>query len=195
MDDQQGNPSLALSDEELAARASLGSLPGFEELVRRYQVPLMRFLLWRGCGRQDAEDLVQEAFLRAYQSLHHYNRARRFKTWMYTICYRQAISHRRRNPAIVLAAGGQETIADGREGPLPQLERQEARGRLWDLARRVLTEAQFTAVWLYYVDGLAAGEVARVMDRSWPWVKTTLHRARRKLQAELDQPAQAAVIV
>jgi RNA polymerase sigma-70 factor, ECF subfamily len=195
MDDQQGNPGLIPSDEELAGRASVGSLESFEELVRRYQVPLMRFLLWRGCGREDAEDVVQEAFLRAYQSLHRYNRARRFKTWMYTICYRQAISQRRSNPAIALATGGSEAIPDGREGPLPELERQESKGRMWDMARRVLTEEQFTAVWLYYVDGLAAGEVARVLERSWPWVKTTLHRARRKLQAELAPAAQATVVV
>jgi RNA polymerase sigma-70 factor, ECF subfamily len=174
-----------LSDEQLARDARAGCVDSFEELVRRYQVPLMRFLMRRGSSREDAEDRVQESFLRAYQSMERYDDGWPFKTWIFTIGYRLAISyhrnHVRRQPP---AAAGE--IADGRDHPLERIQRSESRQRIWDAARDVLTEQQFTAMWLYYAEALPAGEVARVMNRSWVWVKTALHRSRRKLRAMLQ---------
>lgn len=194
MDASQGKLRIQSSDEDLAGQASSGCLKSFEELVRRYQVPLMRFLLSRGCRSRDAEDLVQETFLNAYRALDRFNRSRSFKTWIFTIGYRLAISEHRKHRSFPRPVESDD-LADTQEGPLPRLERQESRKRLWDLARNVLSEPQFTAVWLYYSESLSAGEIARVMDRSWPWVKTALHRSRRKLQAELTPKARVVLAV
>jgi RNA polymerase sigma factor (sigma-70 family) len=69
--------------------------------------------------------------------------------------------------------------------PLERLEQQERRDRIWPLAASLLSEPQFTALWLYYVEEMGTREVARVLDCSRAMVKTTLFRARAKLRRRL----------
>jgi DNA-directed RNA polymerase specialized sigma24 family protein len=102
-EDKVGGPSMAcdatvmpLSDEDLAGRAQEGCSASFEELVRRFQVPLLQFLQ-RWAAREDAEDLVQDTFVRAYRNLHRYRSSWRFATWLYTIARRLSINQRRRS--------------------------------------------------------------------------------------------------
>ena len=71
--------------------------------------------------------------------------------------------------------------ARGEERPEERVGREEEGRELWEVAKAVLTEEQFGAVWLYYVEEMTAGEVARVLGRSWVGVKTMLHRARKRL--------------
>ena len=66
-----GSQLPAASDEDLALRAQQGCADAFEELVRRYQVPLVRFLRRLGNGAE-AEDLTQDTFVRAYENMHRY---------------------------------------------------------------------------------------------------------------------------
>jgi RNA polymerase sigma-70 factor (ECF subfamily) len=180
-------------DEELASRARAGSAACFEEIVRRYQVPLVRFLAKRFPSRRDAEDILQETFVRAWQALHRYDEKYAFRTWLYTIAYRQAVSHGRQDPpkqaaleeniaarGVSPAAGGVSAAARG-VSPAAHVQSEEMRHSIWDRARGALSEEQFMAMWLFYVDELPAGDIARILDRSWVSVKTLLHRARRKL--------------
>ena len=64
--------------------------------MRRYQVPLSRFLGRKFPSRRDVEDIVQDAFVRAWQSLHRYDKRYAFRTWMFTIAYRLCVSRGRR---------------------------------------------------------------------------------------------------
>ena len=169
-----------LSDEELARLARDGSLNSFDELVRRYQVPLLRFLLRRSPNRDDAEDALQESFLRAYQSLDKYRDEWPFRTWLFTLSYRLCVSMSRRNRLRTCDAND-VNVASRHEGPGEQLEREESSRRLWSTARRVLSEEQFSAVWFHYVESMPAREVGHVLGRSWVWVKTTLHRSAASL--------------
>ena len=178
-----------LSDEELAQRARAGASACYEEIVRRYQVPLARFLARKFPSRRDVEDIVQDALVRAWQSLHRYDSKYAFKTWMFTIAYRLSVSRGRHDAGEARNENLPEHAASKAEGPVEELEREENRSRLWSRAKEVLTEEQFQALWLFYVDELAAGEVAKVMNRSWVSVKTMIHRARRKLEPVLGELA------
>lgn len=181
-------PSLEhLSDEELARGARAGSLNCFDELVRRYQVPLLRFLERRSPSGGDAEDVLQESFLRAFQSLGKYREQWPFKTWLFTLAYRLSVSMARKS-RLKITDHCDESIASPQEGPQERAEREESSRRLWTIARRTLSEEQFNALWLHYVESMPARDVAEVLGRSWVWVKTTLHRSRRKL-AEALEPA------
>ena len=164
-------------DEALARLARAGSAAAFETLVRRYQVPLLRFLQRRGTP-WEAEDVLQESFLRAYQSLHRYREGRPFKPWLFTIAYRLSIDAGRQRAGPRAAV---DDPADGGPGPAERSERAESAERLWSAVRAALGDEPFTAVWLHYADGLPPREVAAVMNRSQVWVRTTLHRARRRL--------------
>jgi RNA polymerase sigma-70 factor (ECF subfamily) len=176
---------MPLSDEELAGRAQEGCSASFEELVRRFQVPLLQFLE-RWAAREDAEDLVQDTFVRAYRNLHRYRPSWRFATWLYTIARRLSINQRRRSRP---KADCQmlEEIADARPRPAECVAEAESRQRLWSLAAEVLTEPQLTATWLYYVEDMPVKQVAWVLGRSQMAAKATLFRARKKLSAVLQE--------
>jgi len=180
--------SQALSDEELARRAQAGHRDCFEQLVRRYQVSLLRFINERVHCEADAQDIVQDTFVRAYQRIDRYNDAWRFSTWLFTIGHRLAISHlRSRKPRAMVAAEEitltPDTHLDNQPGR--QMSDAEDRQRFWDAAATVLTDEQMAAVWLYYVEDMGAPEIAKVLGRSWVSVKTMLFRARRRLEPRL----------
>ena len=181
----QGSRSPAPDDEQLACRAQQGCVASFEELVRRYQVPVVQFLRRLGAGA-DAEDLFQETCVRAYRNLHRYRQRWRFATWMFTIARRVRINHaRRRRPA--LDGEHLESVPAGTPGPLEIAVQEEDRDRLWAAAARILSEEEMTAVWLHYVEDRSARETAAVLGRSWMAVKSMLFRARRRLLALLRE--------
>ena len=177
-----------ISNEELACRAQGGCAESFEQLLRRFQTPVLQFLRHRGLGAE-AEDLTQETFLRAYENLRRYSRRWTFAAWIFTIARRTSINHSRRaRPAAAGAAIDAALSADA--GPLEVLIAEEDRLRLWRLAARVLSQEQSSALWLFYVEQMPLREIARVLGRSWASVKVMLFRARRKLLplvAQLDE--------
>ncbi len=170
------------SDEQLARRAQGGCPESFDLLVRRFQVPLLQFLRKRVKSAADAEDILQDTFVRAYQRLDRYRDRWRFSTWIFTIANRCAVSHHRKRQAEearmkwVAGAGG----AGGNSPESPVLM-EESRRRFWDLAGRVLSDEQFAALWLYYVEEMPTRQITRVLKCSWVSVKTTLYRARKRL--------------
>ena len=183
------NEPRTISDEDLARDARAGSVASFEELARRVQGPLVAFLERRFPSRRDAEDVAQEALVQAWRALASYREGMRWRTWLFTIAYRMAVSRGRaeRTPAVAMPAS--DRLGDAKEGPPQLLERRERGERVWATARAVLTEEQVSALWLFHVEELPAMEVARVLDRSWVSVKTMLHRARRKLEPHLASEA------
>ena len=172
-------------DKELARRALAGSAACYEEIVRRYQVPLVRFLNKRFPSRRDAEDILQDTFLKAWRSLHLFNEQYEFRTWLYTIAYRLAVSRGRRmaveEPLQSFDLRGDEPQPD------TAMEQEDEKKSLWKFAKEVLSEEQYTALWLHYVDDIPAGDIARILNRSWVSVKTLMHRARKKLLPYLAQ--------
>lgn len=172
------------TDEELARSAQAGSLDCFEQLVRRYQVPLLRFLQRRGPNRQDAEDVIQEAFLRAYQSMGKYRAGEPFKPWLFTIAYRLAIDTARRRKQA--ASFAEDPPGQRDDDPLMMASANDSKDHLWRLVRTALKDEAFAAVWLHYAESMPTENIAKVIGRSRVWVKTALLRARGKIRAELE---------
>lgn len=80
------------TDQELVA-AALGDSAAYEPLVRRYQAPLTRYLFRLGCRSQgDADDILQEVFLKAYRNLNSYDPSLKFSSWLYRITHNEAIT-------------------------------------------------------------------------------------------------------
>jgi RNA polymerase sigma-70 factor (ECF subfamily) len=176
----------AFTDEVLACRARSGATDCFEELVRRYQVPLLRFLQRKSPQRHEAEDLLQESFLRAYQSLARYREEWPFRTWLFTLSYRLSISAARKKRPVAEGTGGYAFAIDRTGSPADHAERGDSRRHLWEVARRTLDDEQFSALWLHYGESMPAKEISEVLDRSGVWVRTSLYRARRKLAKVLE---------
>ncbi|MBN1674272.1 MAG: sigma-70 family RNA polymerase sigma factor [Kiritimatiellae bacterium] len=178
-----------LSDEALARATQAGATCCYEELVRRYENRLFRFLVQKTGNRQDAEDLTQAAFIRAYRHIGRFNAACPFRGWLFTIAARLAISHHRRaRPTAEL----RDDVADaGAADPAEAAAARDEAGRLWESARRRLTDDQFTALWLKYAESMGVREIAGVMRKSHVHVKVLLHRARQALAAVLPQRKEA----
>jgi len=174
------------SDQQLAREAQQGSVAGFEELARRYQVPLLHFLRARVRSEADAEDLVQDTLVRAYENLQRYRPEYRFSTWLFTIAHRLNLNaQRKRRPTG--GHDGIESIPHGGAEPQAAAIEKEQRRRLWDLAESILSAPQMTALWLYYVEEMPVAEVAKILKRSRVATKTMLFRARRALKPVLGE--------
>jgi RNA polymerase sigma-70 factor (ECF subfamily) len=174
------------SDEDLALRAQQGCADSLEQLIRRYQVPLVRFLRRLG-SPQEAEDLAQDTFVRACENLHRYRPSWRLSTWLFTIARRLWLNRqRRRTPTADTDAVA--SAASSSASPADVVAERESRQALWERAGEVLSNDQVTALWLYYVEELAVKDIARVLGRTRVGVKTMMFRARKRLVPMLDRP-------
>ncbi len=171
------------SDEELACRAQGGCAASFEQLMRRFQTPVLQFLRHRGAS-SDAEDLLQETFVRAYSNLDRYRTKWRFSTWLFTIARRMSINHARRARPLV-DGEALRAVESAEPEPLETMVAEEDRRGLWDAAARILGREELTAVWLHYVEEMPTREIASVLERSRVSVKTMMFRARKKLRTLL----------
>ena len=171
-------PIAAISAEELAVRAREGSRAAFDELVTRYRPRLVAFLARRLADPADAEDVVQETFLRAYDRLAQYDPSRPFATWLFTIGKNVAANH--------AIARGRRDARDRDSRPADAaIEDDAGASDLWQRARVILSPDAYRMLWLRYAQGLTVREVAAELDRSSVAVKVMLFRARRRLLQEI----------
>ena len=170
------------TDEELAREARAGSRRSFDELARRYKRRLFVYLRPRLGSDEDAEDLVQETFLKLYRNVGGYDPAFKFSTWLYTSANRLAIdSFRKRS-----AEKGQPVADRDFDIPDPSAgvgEGPDASG-LWEQAR-TLGGDRFRVLWLRYGEDLSVEEIAAVLGRTKLAVRVLLHRARTSLAGRL----------
>ncbi len=179
-----------MEPNDLVRRARGGCTHAWGELSTRYRPMLVHYLRRRMGGTSpDIEDVAQDALAKAFQCLDRFDPKYRFSTWLFTIATRMAVDRarsRRRGPRFV--ALHESDGADHARATADVLADRESVANLWELARRILPERQFTALWLRYGDDLDVADVAKVMGRTQVGVRVLLYRARthmiRRLRAE-----------
>lgn len=170
-----------LSDEALARQSRAGSLSAFSELARRYDGRIFAYLVQRAARREDAKDLTQLTFVQAWRKLGQYDPRRPFAAWLFAIARRQAIDwHRRQHPTERLA----EDLAHP-QTPASNCQSAEGAGTLWRAVHDLVSEKEFSALWLMYREELSVKEIAQAMGQTVVAVKVNLFRARRKLAMQL----------
>jgi RNA polymerase sigma-70 factor (ECF subfamily) len=177
------------TDEELVDRVRRGETRFFAELVGSYQDPVYGMALRFVRSTGDAEDLAQEAFLRAFRGLPAFKGDARFSTWLYRITWNLCADWLRRNRkpgrAPVALDGAAET-ADGRVdlegGLLAEEERRKVRQALDGL-----NEKYRTVLILLYYQKLSYDQIAAVLAVPLKTVETRLYRARKLLKESLDR--------
>ena len=163
-----------VSDEALASRARAGDRACFGMLVDRFEGRIYRLAMSRLRDRHDAEEVTQEALLRAWRSIRTYREGEPVAPWVLTIARREVINVVRRRQK---AARDRE-----RETPRSEPAREAPEGKsVWTVAREALSPEAYEAVWLRYGEGLDPGQIARVLGKSRVGVRVTLHRARKTL--------------
>ena len=170
-------------DATLVARIRAGDARAFDALVRAYMRQAFQ-LAYRVVGhREDAEDLVQEAFLAAYQYLDSYDTERPFGPWLMRIVLNRGANLRRSR-----ARRETEPEVDAvspAPSALDESERSEARVLL-TRALATLPERQRMIVTLFDVDGMTSTEIGELLDLAPGTVRWHLHEARRTLRGALS---------
>jgi RNA polymerase sigma-70 factor (ECF subfamily) len=182
--------SAYIDDQGLIDACLGGKTEAFGVLVRQYQDRLYPTVLHLcGCA-EDAHDLLQETFLRAYEKLGKFHGESSFYTWIYRITVNLALSRRRRRRPVLRLGdddrfGGTEPASDVKESdPSLPLERME-RERIVRSALNSLAAEQRVVVVMKEFDGLRYEEIAAMLGIPVGTVRSRLHRARRELRERL----------
>jgi RNA polymerase sigma-70 factor (ECF subfamily) len=190
-------PSTVVKDDEsaLVAAAKAGDISAFETLVGRYERKIFRLAQNITQNREDAEDAMQESFLKAYEHLGEFQGNSRFYTWLVRIAVNQSLMKlRRRRPNVVSLDQELDTGEDmmPREvedwGPSP--EERYGQTELSGILGKVIGELDppFRIVFqLRDIEELSTEETAEALGLSVPAVKSRLLRARLKLREKLNQ--------
>jgi RNA polymerase sigma-70 factor (ECF subfamily) len=182
------------TDEELVERATAGDLESFNQLVSRWERPIYA-LAYRTLGREeDARDVVQEAFLRAYRGLKGFKGQAKFSSWLYRITLnlcRDWIRKERRTP-IVHPPEGTDPIelAEDQAAPTESVEELVARREMSEAVARAmaeLPEEQRAAILLKEYHGLTFQEIAEMLNCPLSTVKTRLYQGLSVLRRRLER--------
>jgi len=168
-------------DAELVGRSRRGDRAAFAQLYQRYQRRALAFCYrLTGCG-ETAQDVVQTAFLKAYQSLATLDEPRLFYYWLFTIVRNEAYGQMRRNPGAGVNVSLDEA-ADVWEGDSPheRLEKEELHVLVERLIGRLKAEYRETLILQQY-ESLSYAEIAAITGDSISAVESRLFKARRKL--------------
>ena len=184
------------SDRELVARVQGGDMAAYDELIRRNQRKIYQLVYHMTSNREDAEDLTQDVFVKAYKVLHHFKGESSFYTWVYRIAVNQAINYlkkRNRRSALSLDNLDQAVERDpdyvelrSRESTFRDVSLSELQKKLNE-ALQTLSEKHRTVAVLHDIQGIPKEEIGKMIGCSEGTVKSRLFYARRELQKQLSE--------
>lgn len=183
-------------DRALVASASQGDLGAYDQLVRRYQARIYGLVYNMTSSKEDAEDLVQDVFVKAFSSLKGFRGTSSFYTWIYRIAINRTINFlkkRKKRQALSLNDVDEGVERDpayvelsARESPARDTSLLELQEKL-NKALLTLSEKHRTVVVLHDIQGLPHEEIARMTGCSEGTVRSRLFYARQQLQGELAE--------
>lgn len=194
-----GPISLAdIPDAELVERARRQDVQAYSELVQRYQKKIYALVYNMTSSREDAEDMVQDVFIKAYSSLHHFHGNSSFYTWVYRIAVNRTINYikkRKRRSADSLDDVDKSIERDpayvelsAKESPFRDLTITELRDKL-NRALQTLSEKHRVVVVMHDIEGIPHEEIAKTLGCSEGTVRSRLFYARQALQSQLNEYA------
>lgn len=188
-----------LEDHELAAQACLGREGAFREILQRYEAPVFSLVVRMVRDRELAEDISQEAFLRAFQAIKSFDPSYKFSSWLFKIANNLTIDHLRRRKLDTVSIHGSSyattaaeaeetkiTIESKGENPEEYTASRELGSEI-EKAIACLRPQYRTAVLLRHVEGFSYEEIAEVMELPLGTVKTYIHRGRSELKELLSK--------
>lgn len=176
------------TDAELVSATIGGGESGFEELVRRYQRPIVSYVFRMLGDYESALDVTQEVFIKVFNSLDRYSAEYKFSTWLYRIAHNAAIDHMRRN-----SQNTQSIETENAEGtyelqiesslPSPETERERSEWRTEiETVVKCLPAAYRDLILLRHSNDLSYDEIASITGLPLGTVKNRLFRAREMMR-------------
>lgn len=190
-DENAVHPDLALIEKVKA-----GDLSAFEQLMRQYDRQVFRIALHITQNREDAEDVVQDAFFKAFQKLDQFQGNSKFYTWLVRIAVNESLMRLRKRRAQKTVSMDEDIQTDEGAIPrdfadwMPNPEQNYSQSELAEILRKTIQGLPpgFRAVFaLRDIDGLSTEETAQALGLSVPAVKSRLLRARLQLRERLSR--------
>lgn len=182
-------PPSHADEADLVARSQAGDERAFEELVRRHADQLYAVILRFNGDRQEAEEVTQEAFLRAWRGIGSFKGDSQFFTWLYRIGINEAKRRIGRRSAGARSRSLDEDpateIADWSLAPEPNADQRELQ-RVLEAAIRALGPDHRASLILRDIEGLSTSEAAEAMGVGEAAFKSRLHRARLTVRKAVD---------
>lgn len=183
------------SDEVLVKRAQRGDMAAYDDLIRRYQERIYSTLYNMTANHEDANDLAQEAFIKAFRALKSFKGDSSFFTWLYRIAVNKTINFlKQRRQRTNLSLNDLDFNAEhdpdlvaliSDKTPRREINLAELQESL-NAAMRKLSEEHRLVVTLHDVQGLPHEEISKIMDCNVGTVRSRLFYARQQLQAHLS---------
>jgi RNA polymerase sigma-70 factor (ECF subfamily) len=193
---EQPQATLTRDEGQLVSEAKAGNYAAFEELVNRYEKKIYRLGMNITGNREDAEDVLQDAFLKAFEHLSDFREDSRFYTWITRIAVNEALMKlRKRKSSKEVGMEDSEDengdvqvreFADWKPNPEQQFAQTELE-QILQTAVGTLSPGFRTVFYLRDVEGLSTEETAELLDLSVGAVKARLFRARLRLREELSK--------
>lgn len=180
----------------LVEQVKAGEVSAFDQLVHRYRERLFGVIYNLTSNREDTADLVQDTFIKAFQSISRFKGHSSFFTWLYRIAVNATLSHLRRNRLRRFFSLEQMVEEDRNTELLQALVVKAAHGRetvikeLQEKLNEALQKLSFkhrTVITLFEIDQLSHQEIAEIMECSVGTVRSRLHYAKQQLQAYLGE--------
>ena len=182
----------ALSDAEIVERVRAGEIALFELLMRRYNQRLYRIARTIVGDDGEAEDVTQDAYVRAYEHLGQFAGRAPFSTWLTRIAVHEALARRARRGRQLALEESMPALASTGPGPEQRAADRELRQAI-EAAVETLPDVYCSTFILRDVEGLSTAETAACLDVTEETVKTRLHRARALLRNHINARVGAAV--
>jgi RNA polymerase sigma-70 factor (ECF subfamily) len=189
-------PLSELDDQELIARSKSGDAEAFTELVNRNEKRIYTLAYHLVNNREDAEDILQETFLRAYNNLSSFRGDSNFNTWLHRITTNLVISRFRKRTIKTRSIDEpvfinheelkQREIVDWSDIPDQALLKKELNEKI-DAAIAALPLEYRTVITMRDIEGLSNEEIGKILELSVAAVKSRLHRARLFVREKLDE--------
>jgi RNA polymerase sigma factor (sigma-70 family) len=185
-----------LPDTELIQLVLQGNTALYAELVDRYRNFVFTIVLRYIPNREDAEEVAQDIFVKAFRSLADFKGAAKFSTWLYTITTTSCLTFLRKKKLEVQSLDNEKVFAaaDNLDGGLSanQIE-QKSRVEMVNNAIKMLSPDDAQVITLFYKGEQTLEEIARIMGKEPNAVKVQLHRARTRLKEKMQKHFSAEV--
>jgi len=166
----------------LIARIQHGRRDDFADLVVEYKKPIYNLIFRMTGSHQEAEELAQETFVRAFQNLHRFVPGRRFFPWLYTLCLNLVRNHlKKKQPFPVAHQDMAEGVMAHGDNPEQSMVRRQEAEELYTLVRRLPMDMREALVLRFYQD-LSFADVALILDISISGAKMRVYRGLEQLR-------------
>ncbi len=176
-------------DNNIIARVLAGETAAFEQLISRYQEMVFQIARRVTANKEDAEEVAQDAFLKAYQALPGFKQESKFSTWLYRIAVNTAISVTRKKK-LTMVAMDESLVSNYSEDEVKEnlnfLSSAEQCDSINE-AMKQLHSQDALLINMFYYDGLSIEDISEITGLSNANVKVRLHRIRKKLYAMLNE--------